>query len=1083
MASEKYTKLSQREHVLCRPGMYIGSTTPQIEERFILNDAHDKLEKRDILYSPALYKIFDEIIVNAIDHSVNDTNVNQIKVSIDKETGEISVYNNGNGISVEIHKKEKIYIPELIFGHLLTSSSFKNTNNTTGSVNGLGSKLTNIFSTKFTVETVDSVNKKKYIQTFENNLEIIGKPKITKATVTKPYTKITFIPDYKRLKIKMNKNIMLLFEKRVYDLVACLPRNKMKVYFQNELIPVKTFSKYCELYTDEKIVYENFNESWDIGCAVSNDGFQHISFVNGVVTTDGGTHVDNIVNQISKKITEKLKKGTRSVIKNYIYLFLRSTIVNPSFNSQTKEKLTTKASEFGFSVKVSDKFINSFVKNTTIGDKVNAMLKFKEESQLKKTSDGSKKTRITGIPKLDDAKWAGTKNSDKCTLILTEGDSAKAFAVSGISVIGRDYYGIYPLKGKLLNVREASNNQLINNNEITELKQILGLQHGEIYKDASKLRYGSVMLLVDSDVDGHHIKGLGINFFHYFWKELVDIPGFIKGFYTPIIKATKGKNIKTFYTLTDFDNWKQQNNTQSWKIKYYKGLGTSTASEAKEYFKDIDNHQVIYFSNSVKDTEKYITLAFDKKQSDNRKKWISKYDKNQINEYSEKKVSISDFINKDMIHFSVYDNERSIPSICDGLKISQRKILWSCFKRNLVEEIKVAQLAGYISEHAGYHHGELSLSGAIVNMAQNYTGSNNMNILAPNGQFGTRNQNGKDHASARYIYTKLSEWAKNVYNPLDSVLLTHVKDDDGKFVEPEYYLPMLPMILINGCDGIGTGFSTYIPNFNPDDIKEYVMDKINNKPLKKEIIPWYKGFNGRILKEKQGTYKVYGCFTKKNTNTIVITELPVGKGKCNKSFHGYKEFLEKCIKNNIVKKYYSESTDEHPLFTVTSVNKLPVDEEEIYKMFNLVHTINTNNMHLFDENKQMTKFNSPTEIIDHYYKLRISLYEKRRLHLIKVHTNKLSLLNNKMRFLTDIISETIVIYRKTKQQIDELLFEHNYDKIDNSFCYLTDMKIHSFTKENLEKLKKECNNERCSIDFYKTTTNTNMWITDLNGKC
>ena len=176
------------------------------------------------------------------------------------------------------------------------------------------------------------------------------------------------------------------------------------------------------------------------------------------------------------------------------------------------------------------------------------------------------------------------------------------------------------------------------------------------------------------------------------------------------------------------------------------------------------------------------------------------------------KVSHKDFINKEMIHFSIYDCERSIPNLMDGLKTSLRKILYSSFKKNLTTEIKVAQFSGYVSEQSGYHHGEASLNGAIVGMAQDYVGSNNINLLLPNGQFGTRLQGGKDSASERYIFTQLNQITRYIYRKEDDPVLEYL-EDDGDPVEPRYYVPIVPMVLVNGGKGIGTGFSTDILSY------------------------------------------------------------------------------------------------------------------------------------------------------------------------------------------------------------------------------------------------------------------------------
>ena len=483
-----------------------------------------------------------------------------------------------------------------------------------------------------------------------------------------------------------------------------------------------------------------------------------------------------------------------------------STIVNPSFSSQTKEECTTRYKDFGSRFEVSDEFIKKISKLEII-DEIIALAKHKENRELNKT-DGKKKSIIKGIPKLEDANKAGTQQSSKCTLILTEGDSAKTFAISGLSVVGREYYGVFPLKGKLLNVRIVTK-QLLANEEINSIKQIIGLQQDRDYKNTDEPRYGRIMILTDADVDGSHIKGLFINFIHHFWPSLlIANKTFLTAMRTPILKVRKNSISKDFYTKQAYDLWIKgirKDEIKNWNVKYYKGLGTSTALEAKEYFKNMEYNTVSYVGDANNDSS--IELAFKKTMSDARKNWIKIGSENKQFILDEKKVTFTDFINKDLIWFSIADNIRSIPNVIDGLKPSQRKVLYACKKRKNTE-IKVSQISGYISNETSYHHGEQSLMSTIINMAQNYIGSNNINLLEPIGQFGTRLMGGKDSASPRYIFTKLTPIAYKIFEDNDNSLLAY-KEDDGTYIEPAYYVPVIPFILVNGADGIGTGYSTW----------------------------------------------------------------------------------------------------------------------------------------------------------------------------------------------------------------------------------------------------------------------------------
>ncbi len=838
---KKYKKHELRTHIYSRPSMYIGTIDPNTIDTYIVDD-NDIIVKTNITFIPGLFKIFDEAVVNAIDHSVrtrkdenNNNIVKNIKISINKETGVIEIFNDGMGIEIIKHSEYDIWIPELIFGELLTSSNYNDDEvRIVGGVNGLGIKLTNIFSKSFIIETVDSTRKKLYIQNFSENLTIKEAPEI-KSCQRKSYTKITFKPDYEKFGLtNITEDIYNLFKRRVYDVSACTDTS-VNVYFNDKKINIKDFEKYTDLFLDTKTIqpriYEKVNDRWEVSVAISKTGsFDQISFVNGINTIRGGRHVEYLVNAITKKLVDmtlaKKKKAIKPQhIKDNIFIFVKSTIENPTFDSQTKETLTTLVTKFGSKCELSEKFYEKLYKSGIIELALSAT-EVVEQKKLVKT-DGKKVNKII-VPKLDDANLAGTKDSKDCTLILTEGDSAKTMAISGLSVVGRDKYGVYPLKGKIINVKDITLQKITDNNEITNLKKILGLEQNKDYsKGIDSLRYGKIMIMTDQDHDGSHIKGLLFNVFQTLWISLYKYEGFLTSMLTPIIKATNTstKEIISFYNMSDYESWIDTIERKSqWKIKYYKGLGTSTDQEAKEYFKEM--RQITY--QHTEDSDGSIDLAFNKKRADDRKIWLSTYDKYNVLDYTEKSISYETFINKDLIHFSNRNLERSIPHICDGLKESTRKILYACLKRNLYHnEIKVAQLAGNVSEVTAYHHGENSLQEAIIGMAQIFVGTNNINILEPKGQMGSRISGGQDASSPRYIYTLLSKLTKLIFKEEDNSILNYL-DEDGLSIEPEYYMPIIPMILVNGGIGIGTGYSTNIAQYNPSDIINIYLDIITN---------------------------------------------------------------------------------------------------------------------------------------------------------------------------------------------------------------------------------------------------------------
>jgi DNA topoisomerase-2 len=1104
---------TDKQHILDNPDTYIGSVEQIDANMWIINETDDKIIEKNINYIPGLFKLFDEGIVNCRDHVVrmktridnsseNALPVTHIDVSIETD-GAITMINDGNGI--DIAQKEGVWIPELVFGHLRTSTNYnKDEKKIVGGKNGFGFKLVLIWSTYGRVETVDHIRGLKYIQEYKNNLDEICKPSITKCK-TKPYTKITFKPDYLRLGIPgPSHDIIALLKKRVYDISAITDKT-LKVKYNDKLVPIKNFQQYIDMYIGDKSVaqrvYEDNGERWEYAVALTpTNEFVQVSFVNGIHTAKGGKHVEYILNQITRKLVEFIEKKKKvrvnpNSIKEQLILFLRCDIENPAFDSQTKDFMNTPSSKFGSKCDVSDKFIEKVAKMGVM-DAAVQLTEVKENKAAKKT-DGVKSKSVRGIPKLTDANWAGTDKSKDCIIIFCEGDSAKAGIISGLSSDDRNTIGVYPMKGKILNVRGENVKKISENKEIAEIKKILGLETGKKYEtieDVYKnLRYGKVLFMTDQDLDGSHIKGLGINLFQSEWPTLAHIDGFIGFMNTPILKARKGNTELNFYNEGEYNEWKQENENKGWKIKYYKGLGTSTGKEFREYF---EKKKIVGFHHSEL-CDDSIDMVFNKKRADDRKNWLKLYDRNSYLDTSSTNVSYDQFIDKEFIHFSKYDCDRSIPNLMDGLKISLRKILYSSFKKNLTTEIKVAQFSGYVSEHSGYHHGEASLNAAIVGMAQNFVGSNNINLFTPNGQFGTRLQGGKDSASERYIFTQLNKITRSIFPSADDNVLNYL-NDDGLLVEPVFYAPIIPMVLVNGSKGIGTGFSTDIMCYNPLQIIEYIKNKlllIENNNI--EFIPYYEGFKGHISKISDDKFLIKGLYEKIGTDKIIVKELPVGYWT-----EDFKELLESLIEPSIdkdgkkssaiIKDYDDMSKDTDVNFTITFM-KGKIEELEnskgdhgcngVEKLLKLCTTNTTTNMHLFDANDTLHKYESVTQIIDSYYETRLKLYETRKNYMIDALEKELLLLTNKVNYIQENLEGTIDLRKKKKDEVIELLKSKGYSIIedDNDYKYLVRMPMDSVTEENVEKLLKDKTNKEKELETIKNTTINEMWLSELDS--
>jgi len=1132
--SQKYQKKTDKQHVLDTPDTYTGSMVLTDYDTFIVDGATTSIVSKQISIVPGLYKIVDEAIVNARDHVVrmNETivatpdalalPVTDIDISIEEKEGIITIYNNGNGIDIAKHPEEDIWIPEMIFAHLRTSTNYdKEAKKTTGGKNGFGIKLAFIWSSWAKIETIDHKRGLKYVQEFEDNLNVI-KPAVVSKSTKKPYTLISFKPDYKRMGLPgLTSDMLALIKRRVFDLAAITDKT-VKVKYNSELIPIKNFLQYVDLYVGDKAVtsrvHEEANDRWEyVVCLAPKEEFTQVSFVNGIFTGKGGKHVDYILNQFVRKMTAfiKLKKKIDvkpNTIKEQIFLFVRCVVENPAFDSQTKDYMNTPVASFGSACEISDKFIEKAAK-LGIMDAACALTDVKTAKTIK-TKDGVKSKSVRGIPKLVDANDAGGPHSDKCILILCEGDSAKAGIMSGLSTTDRNTIGVYPLRGKLFNVRGELPKRISEVKEIHEIKQIIGLEAGKKYtpEEAKKLlRYGKVLFMTDQDLDGSHIKGLCINLFDAEWSTLLAIPGFIGFMNTPIIKAKKGTTQeKLFYNDGEYEQWKGEQSAaalKGWTFKYYKGLGTSTGKEFKEYFA---NKKIVNFVSTGEQSRDAIDKVFNKKRASDRKEWLENYDRSLYLDTNKSEVPYEEFIGQEMIHFSKYDCERSIPNGIDGLKTSQRKILFTCLERRLTNEIKVAQLGGSVSEKSRYHHGEQSLYGAIINMAQTFVGSNNINLLEPNGQFGTRLQGGDDAASERYICTQLNKLTRLIFPEADDAILTYL-EDDGTPVEPMFYVPIIPMQLVNGGKGIGTGFSTDIMNYNPLTLMEYVKDVLSDqKSTNTALVPYYAGFKGQVLPLSYSKYLIKGVYHILSDKQVRITELPIGTWTDD-----YKKFIEELIDTKPsavdasgnatekkkgkkakvttqqVKDYIDMSTDTTVDITITfapgiiaALRDGPAEQDgctALEKLLKLYTTRSTTNMHIFDEKEKLIKCERVEELIERYMSVRMDYYVKRKAYQVIALEKESSILSNKARFISELLEDTLDLRKKKTAEVSAILKARNYHVVDDDvdYKYLVRLPMDSVTEENVAKIMAERDRKNAELLTLKETTEKQLWLNEL----
>ncbi|KAE9007100.1 DNA topoisomerase 2 [Phytophthora rubi] len=1189
-----YQKKTPLEHVLLRPGMYIGSVEATKDTMWMVpSDSAAKedggelrMKQQAVEYVPALYKIFDEIIVNAVDNKVRDPSMRHLNVVIEpgnKENGYrpwISVYNDGKGIPVKFHKTEKVYVPELVLGHLLTGSNFDDTAaRLTGGRHGYGAKLTNIFSREFVVETGDTSTGLRYKQVWHDNMRTRGEPEITEFTgkEAKDFTKVSFSPDLERFEMeKLTASMARVLKKRVYDVAGCL--SDVEVTLNGKKVPISGFESYIKAFchstttapaskttkanaaskdsddgdsSGTDYIYSRVNKRWEIGVLPSDVGFVQVSFVNGMSALRGGSHVGYVSDQICRRVAEHVNKKypelsvSTAQVKPHMAIFINCQIENPTFDSQMKEYMSSRPPTYGSTCVLTERLLKLVIADSGIVERFVQSARARQRAALlKKVSSTRAKSTSVNVPKLEDANLAGGPRSSECSLILTEGDSAKALAVAGLAVVGRDQYGVFPLRGKLLNVRDATVAQLAKNAEFAHLCTILGLRMDEHYgteEARQKLRYGRVIAMTDQDHDGSHIKGLLFNLFHTFWPELLKEGGFISEFITPIIKVSpsskrvgteRGLETRRFFSLPEYFEWKAALNSADLKyytIKYYKGLGTSTSVEGREYFSDLDNHLVDFRWSGDSDGDA-LDMVFSKARAADRKAWLlSEYSSDSYLDTSSGDVTYRDFVNRELIQFSHADNARSLPSVVDGLKISQRKVLFACLKRKLTSEVKVAQLAGYCSEHTAYHHGEASLHSTIVNMAQDFVGSNNLPLLYPSGQFGTRLQGGKDAASPRYIFTLLQKHTRLVFPEDDDALLRYA-DDDGFPVEPVYYVPIIPMLLINGAEGIGTGWSSSIPCHHPVVVIDNLLKLLDAEEAGDDLskvelapmTPWAKGFSGDIRQTGKHSFVSRGHVQQVNTSTLRVTELPVGKW-----VEDYKKFLWDLVGKKAIRSFSEHHSERDIRFDISMTRSDLAkyaedaakeddagDSGALVKLLRLEAPLSTSNMHAFNADGQLVKYETSEDVLRDFYGIRRELYSKRKQHLEQHQTKEVLRLSNRIRFIQEVSFgslQKVLKDRIPKAELVQLLKDHGFSpasafkeeaidhvgdlglaavgrvrddavvEVDGSddYDYLLNTSLMSFTKEFTDRLQKEHDTKQEKLQQLQATTPAQLWRSEL----
>lgn len=929
---EEFSHLSDIGHVFSIPDTYVGGTVPI--EQTVLVYKEGKYKEEKIKIPEGAQRLFLEILSNAGDNTYNsrEHKIDPGDIKVEMNETIIKITNGGRHIDLKKIKMvergrdydvkettnddpDGIWLPELIFGTLRSSSNYNKDKVRMGcGRNGYGAKLVAIFSKLFVVEVDDPIQKLKFKGVWKDNMfyyDKDGKPEITveeDKSITKGRVSVAWELDFKRFKMsKYTVKDMQLFKRFLIDFsFTC----KVKGFFNGEELDFRDIRNYALLFfTEEQIknhfvrfIWENppaeFEKTTPAVLAKkvaeakkvehiprfeamiidTPDNAKIVSYVNGLITVDGGCHVDSIQAPIMKYVANQMKlknskfNSRKIKIKNHLSFIVNARIPNPIYGSQSKTKLASPS----FEVDIPESVLKTMTK-WDLFDRLTAEMEAMDFKNASST-DGKKKSHIL-CDRGEDANEAGKKESQKCVLFLCEGDSAANYPMKRIPMLegGKKYYGYLPLKGKLLNVTKATAEQYANNKVIADVKNFIGLQERVDYNlqiNRDNLRYGFICITTDADDDGMHILASVINFFRERFPGLLqqNMIGYLR---TPMIRVYKNKKtVARFFSSQAFDEWRKKNDTKGLKIKYLKGLGSSNDNEIKDDLKTAPTMICFYDEKATEN----LNVAFSKFGANDRKKWIAEFrDKFDIEDVVSVDIStfmgddptkakkgekglvkpqdISQLINRELVSYSVASLIRAIPSEYDHLKESQRKIVYAAlqyfhYNPSKGKEEKTARFAAHAASMVGYHHGEKSLMDTVIKMTQDFVGSNNMGFFKKEGQFGSRACGGKNAADPRYNAVHLNWWVPYVFEK-ESIDLIQKRVVDDEICEPFWLPAVVPMGIINGMMGIATGYSTQTPAHNPEEVANWLIQKcecVLNKSDKEPdpIIPWYNGFKGKL---------------------------------------------------------------------------------------------------------------------------------------------------------------------------------------------------------------------------------------------
>ena len=1167
--------LEDREHLLLRPDTLCGSTKNaehvchvyvpcKSEDTTRVNDgtlaAQYDVVKQTLVYAPALKNLFQEILTNALDRQFRDEKMKKIEVWIDCAEaggpGWIRIRNDGQGVPVVFDPERSAWKPTIAFSHFRSGTNFADDGvRWTAGRNGYGCKATNVFSAVFKICTADPRTALTFTQTFDTNMAHASEPVVRPLKTKKGFTDVSFLLDFPRLGGGdcMSADVRTMLEATTIDASACTAR-RISLSLNGKVLEVKTLKDFASVFAPvqrcptqgtlmasptvalDVVKNEAHNVNlWEI-CAVASSVASSedncLGFVNSLQCSQG-THINLGFSRITTAVEEcmrtRLKKAdftlAASVVRRHVFLVVKLLVDSPEFSSQTKEKLTTPASRFDFKWQPSAAFMKQLAAMGVLTSIYEEVVD-KELAAARRLMGSQPKTsgaRRVVIADKYDAATNVNKSGSRCSLLVTEGDSARALAVAGLAVVGRANFGIFALKGKPLNVRNATVECISKNKEVTTLINILGLTLHKVYTSLDGLSYKKLVIFSDQDPDGAHIGGLIINVIHALFPSILAVdPSYVQRFPTPLVRATSKTAVHCFYASAHYEEWwrtMEPSVQATYAVKYFKGLGTSTSALAREYFSAYKEHLVDIVWNAASDA-----LMVQMFQTDNaaarRALLTSHFNPDSYVDYTAPSVTLHDFIHKEVLPYSNYSNERNIPNVLDGLKPVQRKALFTLLSKNVTSDVKVAQVAAQIASCTMYHHGEQSLVEAVIGMAQDHVGISNINLFRPEGQFGSRLDPPSVHSAARYIFTGLDSVTRALFPKLDDDVLVY-KEDEGLSIEPVVFAPVIPMALVNGAFGIGTGWATSVPMYNPDDLIRLCRlfasgDGAGVVVGAAALTPWYCGFRGTIeFLEAKGVFRTRGCMTvSEDGSRIHITELPVGVWT-----HSFVEDLEKLINAGVVrggsggggkdkdidvkKRKRSNSsgagivTSIEKLWTDSTVDMvLHCDKEKVcalmseglaasplWAVLGMQNEIRTSNMHLHGEDGKLRHYESVAGIVHEHATFRLAMYGRRKQNMIVKLEAEKKMQSNKLRFVSEVIAGTICIHLfRDEDALKSELVSKSYDPLPGApdFGYLMNMTLRSLTHARVATLREDIQGLDERLLQLQSQSPADLWCADLD---